>query len=80
MTKIIKGTTKELIEWGAKEDEMGETKQSKTIRAGQAGFELANSFIEMIHLFYQRKTALFFLRVLVSRLLEELERREKELK
>jgi hypothetical protein len=55
-----------------------EIEQSKNTRSMQAGYELANCFIEMIHLMYQRKTALFFLRTFVSRLLEELERREKD--
>ncbi len=48
-------------------------------RAEKAGRELGKVIVEMIHLMYQRKTALMFLRGVTVKLYDEAERRAKEL-
>lgn len=49
-------------------------------RAWKAGEKLAESIIEMIHLMYQKNTALNFIRGLCIKLNGERDRREKEMK
>ena len=46
-------------------------------RGGRAGMDMAKSIIEMVHLFYQNKTALAFLKSLAFHLNEEIKRRER---
>lgn len=48
-------------------------------RAGSAGTQTAKALIEMVHLMYQRKTAVAFLTKLVELLQGELDRRRLEL-
>ncbi len=47
-------------------------------RAGEVGNHLADSIIEMVHLMYQRKTAIHFLQGLVDVLTRELDLRVAE--
>jgi len=47
-------------------------------RAGEAGTKLALAIVEMIHLMYQKKTAIRFLSHLVSELEKELRLRLRE--
>lgn len=46
-------------------------------RAGRAGEGMANAIIEAVHLMYQNKTALAYLRVLEIKMRCEIERREE---
>ena len=55
-------------------DEKGEE-----MRAENAGIELAKAIIEMVHLMYQKRTALYFLEKLIEHLQKELDRRRKDI-
>ena len=51
---------------------------SKETRAWKAGENLGRAIIEMIHLVYQKNTALSFLKALCIELNTECDRREKD--
>ena len=48
-------------------------------RAEKAGIKTAESIIEMVHLMYQKRTAINFMEKLVERLQQEFDRRRKEI-
>ena len=48
-------------------------------RAEKAGTKTAEAIIEMVHLMYQKRTALNFMEKLVERLQQEFDRRRKEI-
>jgi len=50
----------------------------KITRAGKAGISLGEAVIEMVHLMYQKNTALHFFKGLKSKVDEEINRREAE--
>ena len=49
------------------------------MRAENAGIGLAKAIIEMVHLMYQKRTALAFLEKLVEHLQKEFDRRRKDI-